>query len=216
MRDLIRGQQRIKRFLVSTPVWCALLSIRYYLQWYRRNLTHKNYRDFLAEHGTQKACIVSSTGGSATTFLITYLAHFIPVNDQNDRDGLKHAPFPPPHNVYRGSQASIKFIFLYRDIEDICASLHRRNLLCLQSAKLGSLAGVLLPWPINAFFFKCAVARQIRTWMSRADALCIHYDALWDSIDTIYAHLELSDPEFIRNFPKRIEKNGGGQGEKTS
>jgi hypothetical protein len=146
--------------------------------------------------------MVVTPGGAASTSLLKHIARFVTVNDCNDADGLKHAPHPPS---WFSNTKKTRVIFIDRDIAQTVQSLDRRGYVYEQLAKLGSVIGCLLPDAAAKRTLVKAINRQKRQWRSTksADVLFIDYDSLWDQVEKIAAFLEITDSNFIRDFPPK-------------
>ena len=146
--------------------------------------------------------MVVTPGGAASTSLLQHIARFVTVNDCNDADGLKHAPFPPR---WFGDSKKTRVIFIDRDMSQIVQSLERRGYVYEQLAKLGSVMGCLLPDASAKKILVKAIHRQKHKWRTTksADVLFIDYESLWDQVEKISAFLGITDSNFVRDFPQR-------------
>ncbi len=153
--------------------------------------------------GDAPRCLVVSPGGVATTALMTHLSAFIPINDAEDRDDLKHLPTPPAwltddHRV----------VFLTGCPRQIEASLVRRGWRARQGAKLGSLGAVLLPGTLGRHCLRRAASRQMAAWCAYAAAhpgrvRVVPFDEIWARQNEISAFFGIHDALFIEAFPQR-------------
>ncbi len=144
--------------------------------------------------------MVVTPGGAASTTLLKHIARYVTVNDCNDADGLKHAPFPPR---WFDNARKTRVIFIDRDITRILHSLDRRGYVCEQLAKLGSVIGCLLPDAFAKKVLVKAINRQKHHWRTTksADVMFIEYETLWDQVDKIATFLGITDSSFTRDFP---------------
>lgn len=147
--------------------------------------------------------LVVSPGGVATTTLIRHLRDFMPVNADDDADGLKHLPRPPGWLDER-----TKVLFVAGDAEVVRRSIGRRGWIAVQGAKLGSVLSVLLPSPLSDVAFERAVRSQARRWRRwgwgrREQILFLDYDEIWSRVAEIARFLEIGDPGFSEEFPQR-------------
>ena len=149
----------------------------------------------LATYQDVPPVVVVSPGGVATTMILEYLHTFVRTNDRIDRDGLKHIPAPIDSNS--------KFVFLYGDVDIVCASLERRGYLRTHGAKLGSPLSVVTFGRLRRRLVRAAIQRQISAFTARREVLSIHYDELWERLDELRVFLEISDMSFVDRFPPR-------------
>lgn len=134
---------------------------------------------------------------------MTHVADFVQVNDPDDRDGLKHLPFPP-----KWLNGGMHVLFLTGNPSQIVASLERRGYRVRQAAKLGCVAAVLLPGASGRLFLRLAVERQMARWRAYAEAhpdrvRVIPFEELWTRKQEIAAFLGIADPAFVESFPER-------------
>jgi hypothetical protein len=148
--------------------------------------------------------LVVSPGGVGTTFLMEHLARFADVNDPHDQDRLKHLPGPPPGLA--GSRTRV--IFVTGQPATIAGSLRRRGWLRQQSAKLGSVGGIVLTGAEAERAFLKAVAEQKRRWTQAGveHLMMIEYEDIWDRVGDLANFLSISDPAFTAEFPARKER----------
>lgn len=153
-----------------------------------------------AEGGLDRFII--SPGGVATTFLIDYVQRFVPINNRDDEDGLKHLPYLP----IRFRDARI--VFVTGDPKDIYNSLHRRNFHGIQAAKLGCLLCQFTWGALQRAFLIGAIERQIIRFrnLKTNQILMVDYNEIWDRKEDIAVHLGVEIQEFCRNFPPRRER----------
>ena len=150
--------------------------------------------------------LIVTPGGTASTAMIEHISKFLPVNNINDSDGLKHQPFPPR---WLSKNPQTKVIFIDRDVSKIIASLERRGYVKEQLAKLGSFGGCFAGTQSAKNMLKAAIDRQRQNWHNHpsANILFIEYETLWDKIETMRKFLGITDERFVNFFP-RNEKRG--------
>ena len=141
--------------------------------------------------------IVVSPGGVATTALLKHLSKWVQANSFCDEDGLKHLPRPP--------WGKSRILYLTGNSEDIRASISRRHWTRRQSAKLGSLRGVLGGSETQLVEFKRAVWKQEQAFRkeNQGRVKVIHYDSLWEQIPDIARFFGIEDPLFVATFPAK-------------
>lgn len=144
---------------------------------------------------------VVSPGGVGTTALIRHVARFRRVNAADDSDMLKHLPRPPRLSA----GAATRILFVSGPEADICASLDRRGWMADQAANLGAPLAVLLRGQLQRHAFIRAVRRQRQAWQAPPQAPVLHLDYadLFESGPRIAAFLDIADPAFLQDFPRR-------------
>lgn len=140
--------------------------------------------------------------------LIGYIGKFLTTNCGTDRDGLKHMP-RPPGNIESGD---VKFVFVHGDTEDIYLSIKRRGWLDIHGGKLGSFGCALSRGRRQEKYFKQAVERQKRHWMSAnsTNLLIMDYEEIWNSTTKLATFLEIDPERFSRDFPLRKSRAAAG------
>ena len=149
---------------------------------------------------------VVSPGGVGTTFLMEYLSNFACINDPYDADGLKHWPRPPSGVTL---DKAPQMLFIYGKPDQIVASITRRHWIRTQSAKIGSLGGVLLNGQAQRRVFQRSVEAQIAAWKNCTSGKlrCIEFNELWDNVGAIARHVGIDEGEFGKCFPPRKKRN---------
>ena len=137
---------------------------------------------------------------------MSHLTAYMSINDVNDRDGLKHPPFPPSW-----LDDTHRLLFLTGHVSLIEASLIRRGWLADQGAKLGSLGAVLFPGAIGRYFLRRAIHRQLASWRAYAAAhpdrvMLLSFDEIWSRQIEIADFFRIDDPAFIDTFPIRYKR----------
>jgi len=139
--------------------------------------------------------------------MIKYLSRFIECNDQDDKDGLKHVPYPAK------TLAKSRILYLYDSPEIVCESLCRRGLDLVQALKLKASISIL--WDRGSIREELlfAIHEQIKLFKGCdfGTLLCIEYNDIWECKRDIAKHFGIVDPAFVENFPPRKpRKNGKG------
>ena len=144
--------------------------------------------------------LVISPGGVGTSFLIHHLSRFIALNDFEDKDGLKHLP-----KVSKSWLLEKKILFVSGKEEDIYRSIKNRGFLGFQSAKLGCYLCQFSASKLQKYFFKKAVAKQIKTYKGykNSNVLIIEYEDIWDNILEIKGFFSIGDDDFQIGFPNK-------------
>ena len=142
--------------------------------------------------------LVVGPGGSGSTELMKHISKYYVCNSPTDSDGLKHLPTPPSPKLAK------KILFVYRDIEDIKASLSRRGIALFQLIKL---------WPpgislrlADRISLEFLIRRQALSFESepRVATLFVHYKDLFESGQQISKFLGNKEVEvFVETFPRR-------------
>lgn len=153
--------------------------------------------------------LVVSPGGVATTMLLKHINRFTDANEPFDLDGWKHIPVPP--------KQSQKIIYVYGDLDIICANAELRDWIPRQGAKLGQPLCAFTAGKIRKTLYRRAVERQMRAFLTFPTVFKVQYDELWTRIPEIGDFLEINDPAFVATFPARRERltvlpGGDGRG----
>ena len=142
--------------------------------------------------------LIVSTGGVATTTLISYLKLYKKVNDENDGDGYKHLnKFPL---IFK---ENFKILYIYGNYEKIYNSLKRRNIFQSQMVKLGCPLCYLLRGSIERFFFKFCINKQIKQFRSKKNVYVLKFENIWENKEELKKFLEIKNNDFIKNFPSK-------------
>lgn len=149
--------------------------------------------------------IVVSPGGVGTSFFLEHVARFKQTNCLKDHDGLKHAPFP---RLPGRPNAFQRFVYITGPESLVFASIDRRGFVRQQGAKLGSVGAAVLSGPAQQRAFETSVRRQKKAWTRPSDErfLIMNYDELWDRVEDVAGFLDITDPEFVAEFPKQKER----------
>ena len=138
--------------------------------------------------------LVVSSGGVATTMIITHLRQYLTVNAADDSDGLKHRPHPP-----HMTENPIPALLIVGDFASIWSSLVRRDFHRPQEQRLGCVRCLVTHGDTEQRQMARAVARQRRRWeRGWPNLLVVEYDDLWDRVDDIASHFGITDPRFNR------------------
>jgi hypothetical protein len=145
-----------------------------------------------------------STGGVGSTHVLKFLQSFVEANAPHDEDELKHLPYPP--------RQFDKIIYVSGEVDLAAASVIRRGFSLSQIAKLGG--------TISLFFGPAGRAASLRRLMRRQASrftalsrqiptriLIVDYEQLWDSAERIAKFLDIRDPRFILDFPKKVDRS---------
>lgn len=114
-------------------------------------------------------------------------------------DGWKHIPVPPAHS-------SAKIVYVYGDIDIICANAVRRGWVRRQGAKLGQPLCAITWGRVQQGLYRRAVEHQMAAFLADKSILTVRYEELWDRISEIGAHLSISDPAFVQTLPPKRER----------
>ncbi len=149
-----------------------------------------------------KALIITP-GGVATTTILMHLNQFVPANDPNDRDWLKHMPYPPQ------CAPDVKIVYIYDKPKAVYASLKRRGIHRIQAAKLGCVACRFVWGSLHEDLTCRAIERQKARFEAEnnVNVLLVEYGAIWDNIAEMAMHLGVDDPMFVEDFPSRKERS---------
>lgn len=142
--------------------------------------------------------LVVSPGGVATTMFLKHVRKFAAANEPFDLDGWKHIPVPP--------RRSFKIIYIYGDVDMICANAVRREWVPRQGAKLGQPLCAVTTGRTRQRLFRRAVERQMQSFLGHPGVLSVRYDDLWQAIGGIAVYLSIEDPEFVAGLPPRRER----------
>lgn len=150
--------------------------------------------------------LVISSGGAGSTLLIDELARHLRVNSRNDSDDLKHLPRLPDR-----FPSEIKVVYLYGEVDEVVASIHRRGWIAAHGSKLGSIRSVLASSRSQAKGLGEAVQRQI-DWFShcgRSNLLLVRYAELWDRLEEVATFVGIDADRFTKEFPPDRGRTGG-------
>lgn len=189
----------MKFFFLSTLVKYLRLSVRSLKNLFLSIINSYSKPKNISKDNNLDLLIVS-TGGVATTTLINYLKLYKKVNDENDKDGLKHLnkfPF-----IFK---KNLKILYIYGNYEKIYNSLKRRNIFQSQMVKLGCPLCYLLRGSIEKFFFKLCISKQIKEFRSKKNVYVLKFENMWENKEELKKFLEIENNNFIKNFP--LKKN---------
>lgn len=144
--------------------------------------------------------LVVSPGGVGTTVLIDHISNFKKINDRDNADGLKHK-FKP----YNGKVDALKIIYIFGNYKSIYKSLKRREYFQTQMLHFESILGTLSSKLISLNYFKKLAIAHKKNWMEAGniEILFIDYEDLFESKMEIKKFLNISEKDFLVNFPIR-------------
>lgn len=150
--------------------------------------------------------ILVSTGGVGSTNVLKFLQSFVEANAPHDEDELKHLPCPP--------KQFDKIIYVSGDVDLAAASVVRRGFSSSQIAKLGGTISLFVGPAQRAASLRRLMRRQASRFMSLSrqlptQILIVDYEQLWDSAERIAKFLDIRDPGFILDFPKKLDRSVG-------
>jgi len=151
--------------------------------------------------------VVTSYGGVGTTFIIDFIKQHYRINDKDDKDKLKHLPYPP-----LSINNNQKFIYLFGDPLMAAVSLFRRNLQYSHSKKIiRGLRNRQQPIPatmtieqfasggVDRFYFQEHFSNWYKS-LHTNPVLFLRYETLYDNLEKIFDFLDLPR-ELVTMFP---------------
>lgn len=155
--------------------------------------------------------IVSSYGGTGSTFFMEFLSRFKMINHKYDVENLKHTPYPPFSIV-----PSQKFIYLFGNPVHATISLFRRKFHHLQSIKVqeGSQTNSPIPKEMTLEEYasegidKFGFADHFHNWYQAEcmnQILFVRYETLFENLSPILDFAQLPKSA-IDVFPQKRKR----------
>lgn len=152
--------------------------------------------------------LIISSGGCASTTLISHIGKFCNVNCANDSDGLKHLPNPNVLTVCRDT----KLLYIYDDPKVVLQSIIRRGWLRRHGAKLcGFRIYFANREAAKKQLFEALVAQHesvMKFQLLNGEEKCRTqpFHSIWSNKHELSDFLSIDNPSFFLDFPRQKKR----------